>query len=78
MMFDPLDEVQALLDSELFGRYIGINGIIAEYLTWTLPVFEEDDVDGGIEEKIEDLIMSHKNCKTGHIETCSVIVQLLQ
>ena len=78
VMFDSLVEVETVLDSELFGRYIGINGIIAEYLKWTLPVFEEDDIDGGIEEKIEDLIRSHKNCKTVHIESCSVTLQLLQ
>ena len=71
VMFDPLDEVQALSDFELFGRYIGINGIIgiiAEYLKWTLPVFGDEDEQKDIEEVMDNLVRS----RTVDEEQCDI------
>ena len=68
MMFDSLDEVQAVLDSELFDRYIGINGIIAEYLKWTLPVFGDEDEQKDIEEVMDNLVRS----RTVDEEQCDI------
>ena len=68
MMFDSLDEVQAVLDSELFDRYIGINGIIAEYLKWTLPEFGDEDEQNVIEEVMDNLVRS----RTVDEEQCDI------
>ena len=71
VMFDALDEVQAVLDSKLFDQYVGINGIIgiiAEYLKWTLPEFGDDDEQKDIEEVMNNLVRS----RTVDEEQCDI------
>ena len=56
LMFDPLDQVQAVLDSDLFSQYRVIGEIIADYLKYTLPVFDGEHTDSDIEDSIQNLV----------------------
>jgi len=56
LMFDPLDQVQAVLDSDLFSQYRVIGEIIADYLKYTLPVFDGEHTESDIEDSIQNLV----------------------